>query len=93
MPRMPHGHRPLRFFPQTLTTLLLYGPLCSLICAGDSTAQTQSKTTDAIIRQVERGLLPAVVTPHTVPKQLAMRMRELKVPGLSVAVVDHGQLA
>jgi hypothetical protein len=28
-----------------------------------------------------------------VPKQLAMRMRELKVPGLSVAVVDHGQLA
>ena len=86
----PHRTRhTLRRSRHTLTALLL----CSLVCAGNSAAQTQSKTTDAIIRQVERGLLPAVVTPHTVPKQLAMRMRELKVPGLSVAVVDHGQLA
>ena len=55
--------------------------------------QAQTSSVDARIRQVENGLLPAEVTPRTVPGRLNQRMMELQVPGLSVAVVDHGQLA
>lgn len=96
MPRpKPYPYPPHRLATRNLrpalTSICLW--LCASVCAANASAQTPRTPTEAIIRQVERGLLPAVVTPHTVPKQLAMRMRELKVPGLSVAVVDHGQLA
>ena len=42
---------------------------------------------------VEQGLLPTVVTEATAPMRLADRMRHHGVPGVSVAVVDHGRLA
>lgn len=45
------------------------------------------------LRAVENGLLPALVTPRTVPLRLQDRMEQLQVPGVSVAVVDHGRLA
>ena len=64
-----------------------------LLCAAAGAVQAQTSSADARIRQVENGLLPAEITPRTVPKRLMQRMKELQVPGLSVAVVDHGQLA
>lgn len=72
-----------------LRTCLLLG----LLITAASAAQAQTAAIDTRIRQVENGLLPAVITPQTVPMKLAQRMRQLQVPGLSVAVVDHGQLA
>jgi CubicO group peptidase (beta-lactamase class C family) len=67
----------------------LLAPLIVLAClAGTAQAQTDPRAT-----QVEHGLLPAVLTPRTVPMDLLVRMRQLQVPGLSLAVVDHGQLA
>ncbi len=48
---------------------------------------------DPRARQVESGLLPAVLTPRTVPMSLAQRMQELQVPGVSMAVVEQGRLA
>jgi CubicO group peptidase (beta-lactamase class C family) len=67
--------------------------LASLLAALAGAAPAQTAVIDARIRQVENGLLPAVVTPRTVPLRLRERMRELQVPGLSVAVIDRGQLA
>jgi CubicO group peptidase (beta-lactamase class C family) len=52
----------------------------------------QSATSDERIARVERGLLPPLVTERTQPMRLADRMRHYRVPGLSVAVVDKGQL-
>lgn len=66
--------------------------LASLMLVAMSASQGQTSTIDVRVHQVENGLLPAVVTPKTVPLRLAQRMRELQVPGLSVAVIDHGQL-
>jgi CubicO group peptidase (beta-lactamase class C family) len=63
-----------------------------LLVTAASAAQAQTAAVDTRFRQVEAGLLPAVITPRTVPMKLAQRMRQLRVPGLSVAVVDHGQL-
>ena len=63
-----------------------------LLCVvAGGAAQGQTLALDARVHQVENGLLPAVLTPRTVPMQLAQPMRQLLVPGLSVAVVDHGQ--
>lgn len=85
--RMP---RLWKFYRQGATSLTRLVP--SLLCAAAGAAQTQTSISDAVVRQVENGLLPAVVTPRTVPMRLRQRMRELRVPGLSVAVVDRGQL-
>ncbi|MEK8050081.1 serine hydrolase [Ideonella sp. DXS22W] len=66
----------------------------ALLWAASIAAQPQAPADNAArVQDVERGLLPAVVTPHTVPARLVDRMCELQIPGLSVAVVDRGQLA
>jgi CubicO group peptidase (beta-lactamase class C family) len=65
--------------------LLMMG-LCSF------SAQAQPPDAAQRIAQVERGLLPAFVAANTRPMRLDDRMRHYQVPGLSVAVVDHGQL-
>lgn len=72
---------------------MVLGALCTLAGTAQAQSQAPMAAADARIRQVENGLLPAVVTPRTAPMTLAERMRQLQVPGLSVAVVDHGQLA
>jgi CubicO group peptidase (beta-lactamase class C family) len=51
----------------------------------------QPATQDAAAR-VQAGLLPAFVTAQTQPMQMADRMRHYGVPGISVAVVQNGQL-
>lgn len=84
---MPRCWNPLRD-----ASRLRAGVVCSALCTTAVAAPAQSTAVDARIRQVETGLLPAVTTPRTVPFQLAQRMRQLKVPGLSVAVVDRGEL-
>ncbi len=84
---------PLRWITNPQTSQLQTGLLLCLLCTATSAALAQTDARQAPIRQVENGLLPAVITPRTVPMKLAQRMRELQVPGLSVAVVDHGKLA
>lgn len=64
--------------------------LCALLAAVAAHAQSASAA-DTIAR-VERNLLPRLVTERTQPMRLADRMRHYRVPGLSVAVVDNGQL-
>jgi CubicO group peptidase (beta-lactamase class C family) len=65
--------------------LLMVGPSCLA-------AQAQQANTSQRIAQVERGLLPPFVAANTRPMRLDDRMRHYQVPGLSVAVVDNGQL-
>jgi CubicO group peptidase (beta-lactamase class C family) len=54
-------------------------------------ALTASQRLDRITR-VENGLLPPFITANTQPMRLADRMQHYGVPGLSVAVVERGQL-
>lgn len=42
--------------------------------------------------EVENGLEPQIPDPGLVGHTIAARMRELKVPGVSVAVIDNGQV-
>lgn len=67
--------------------------LLGVLCATGAAALAQPAAVDPRAVQVETGLLPAVLTPRTVPMRLADRMQQLQVPGLSIAVVDHGRLA
>ncbi len=85
---MPNTRRSYRQSAPSLARLLP-----GLPCADTGAAQAQRSATHAQIRQVENGLLPALVSPQTVPMRLIQRMRELQVPGLSVAVIERGQLA
>jgi CubicO group peptidase (beta-lactamase class C family) len=50
---------------------------------------------DARIRQVETGLLPRVAFKENLgrPATLEQRMRELGIPGVSIAVIDAGKVA
>lgn len=57
------------------------------------TAMSAAAAQDSRIAQVERGLLPGMVTEATVPMRLVDRMRYHGVPGVSIAVVDQGRFA
>lgn len=83
---------PYRWNTRRKTSHLQTCALLGLLCTAPSAAQAQTDASEAPVRQVENGLLPSVITPRTVPMKLGQRMRQLQVPGLSVAVVDHGQL-
>ena len=50
---------------------------------------------DAPVRQVETGLLPRVALKENLgrPATLEQRMRELGIPGVSIAVIDEGKVA
>ncbi len=64
-----------------------------LICATSVlTAFAQEPAVQPQMARVETSLLPAFVTTNTKPMRLADRMQHYRVPGLSVAVVDCGQL-
>jgi CubicO group peptidase (beta-lactamase class C family) len=50
-------------------------------------------TTDPAMRRVETGIRPALTGSATRPQTLAERMRKLKVPGVSVALIRQGRIA
>lgn len=62
----------------------------SAACAADDSAL--SHDTEQRIARVVDGLQQAVVSTGDQPMKLAERMRELKVPGVSVAVIHEGRL-
>src|SRR5687768_3965345 len=67
--------------------------LLTMIAAAAAVVATQSRPEDRI-RRIEAGLLPPVILkgqPLRTSK-LEDRMRELKVPGVSVAVFDKGRI-
>ncbi len=59
-----------------------------------STAQAQDPALAARVSRIENGLLPAVVIKGQppAPMTIADRMAHYKVPGVSVAFFDHGQI-
>lgn len=54
----------------------------------------QLSTLEQRIQRIENGLLPAVVIngQAPVPMKLSDRMRHYKVPGVSIAVINHGEI-
>lgn len=66
----------------------------ALLFAGAGQLAAQATSTAERIRQVETGLLPSVqVRGRTYqPVTLAERMRQLRVPAVSIAVIHDGQL-
>jgi CubicO group peptidase (beta-lactamase class C family) len=75
--------------------ILLAFSRCALLVAAllaSMVAVAQGAAVDARVARVERGLLPPQVTERTQSMRLADRMHHYRVPGLSVAVVDKGQL-
>jgi CubicO group peptidase (beta-lactamase class C family) len=64
--------------------------LAALLAVGPVVAQDPA--VPRRVTQVENALLPAFITANTQPMRLADRMQHYQVPGLSVAVVDKGQL-
>jgi CubicO group peptidase (beta-lactamase class C family) len=69
----------------------------SLSAASAATTQQSQPTPDlsARISRIENGLLPAVIIKGQPPKPMTIsgRMAFHKVPGVSVAFFDHGQIA
>jgi CubicO group peptidase (beta-lactamase class C family) len=65
----------------------------SLYVAGTATAASSSQTEERIL-SVQRGILPPVLVRGESPKlpSLAERMAQLKVPGVSIAVVHEGRI-
>ncbi|HTQ60105.1 MAG TPA: serine hydrolase [Candidatus Solibacter sp.] len=68
----------------------------SLLAPASASAQ-QSQTDSALsarIARIEKGLLPAVIIKDQppAPMTIADRMAHYKVPGVSVAFFDHGQI-
>jgi len=59
-----------------------------------SSAQAPDPALAAVISRVENGLLPAVIIKGQPPKPMTIneRMAHYKVPGVSVAFFDHGQI-
>jgi CubicO group peptidase (beta-lactamase class C family) len=52
-------------------------------------ADNDSPEVQRRIKAVENNLVPAVRIKGRAPGQIAQRMKELRVPGVSVAVIDH----
>jgi CubicO group peptidase (beta-lactamase class C family) len=73
----------------TITIILFLSMVVQLSCTSEKSDHTQH------IREVETHLMPAVAFEgEPVPTyRLDERMRHYKVPGLSIAFVDNGQLA
>src|SRR5262249_31191544 len=72
-----------------LAAINLADPVIEDFLAGDR----EDGTVEERILRVERGLLPAVrATGSTVTYNLADRMRQLRVPGVSVAVINNGRI-
>ncbi len=71
-------------------TLKLLAPLAVAFSA--LVAQAQGLPANPRLERVDSGLLPPLIAANTQPMRLADRMRHHGVPGLSVAVVDKGQL-
>ena len=46
-----------------------------------------------LVRHVETRITPALIGSETQPEPLLLRMKRLKVPGVSVALIRHGRLA
>lgn len=75
---------------QTLKLSLLP---CLVACHG-AAAQRPTAGDPPQVTQIEHGLLPAgVVRGEDVRFDLAERMRKYAIPGLSIAVIEHGHLA
>lgn len=77
------------------TTAILAGALNLPALAGTCPAPAESAggPSNAHTRYVETHLLPSVVKPGEKPSTLADRMRDSAVPGISVAVIQNGELA
>jgi CubicO group peptidase (beta-lactamase class C family) len=84
-------------------TLLLFFAFVAMICrrhvllaAADQASAAQQVSADVATRiaRIENGLLPAVVIKGAPPKTMALaeRMAFYKVPGVSMAFFDHGQI-
>jgi CubicO group peptidase (beta-lactamase class C family) len=79
-----HTHRPGRLLTCLGVAILATSPAF----ASESSREDR-------IRQVESELLPKVALKENVGRRttLAQRMRELDIPGLSIAVIDGGRIA
>lgn len=68
--------------------------LCSFIVAA-APAFASEPAVDARIRQVESGLLPRAVLKENLGREatIEQRMRDLGIPGVSIAVIDGGKVA
>jgi CubicO group peptidase (beta-lactamase class C family) len=49
--------------------------------------------TEARIKRIENGLVPALVTQDTKPMRLEDRMKHFNVPGAGIAVIENGKVA
>lgn len=63
------------------------------VAARTCSAVVIAPSTDRVMRRVETGIMPALTGSTTQPRTLAERMRELKVPGVSVALITRGRIA
>lgn len=52
-----------------------------------------TSSADGVVRRIESGITPALTGSATRPQSLADRMRALKVPGVSVALIRRGRIA
>lgn len=68
-------------------------PLPTFAATCPTPAESAGGPSNAHTRYVETHLLPSVVKPGEKPSTLAERMRDSAVPGISVAVIQHGELA
>lgn len=78
----------------SLFLIVVPGPLSTNATGNESFQQNPQVTVEERIRRVENGLLPpAVLKGEVVPRmKLEDRMRFHRTPGLSIAVINNGQI-
>jgi CubicO group peptidase (beta-lactamase class C family) len=77
-----------KFSLHSVTVLSL--TIASFVSANISAADNSS---EARIKRIENGLVPALVTQDTKPMRLEDRMKHFNVPGISIAVIENGKVA
>jgi CubicO group peptidase (beta-lactamase class C family) len=76
-------------------SVLVFKLVLLLTCGASATDSKPTSADTEVARRIERvatGLWQPIVFPGEVPMKLEDRMRELKVPGVSIAVIHEGKL-
>ncbi len=78
---------------KTILSVLLIAPMTLAAAVSFANAAPGiDKRTEARIKRIENGLVPALVTQATKPMRLEERMKHFKVPGVSIAVIENGKI-
>ncbi len=72
---------------------IVFSSIAIFFLTNSNLSLAKDESVDPRIQRVENGLLPPLLLNGAKPMSLPARMRHYKVPGVSIAVIENGQLA